>query len=432
MADSLSQLQKYRRSVCLCPALLHAKSRLPIGMRQTRIRRRRELLQRKSLQGAVVMILFMLLPLAAQGQDLSEDELQVTMNGYFDNFNVNIVYPSMSFTKRVSDSTTVNLRYLVDVISAASMRSHFDVDGVSSATPKEDGGGDDVPDEMRQEFGLGFTDLLKGGLIRGGSFSLNTIYSTEHDYTSFTLAGSFSYLMARKNTTLQLGVVRSWDTVAPQIRDWKRKKDVYTISLGVTQILSPRLISQLNYSHNQSNGMLSDAYQVVQIAQNGDVTNYEPVHPDARLRRALGLQMNYKAGSATGFNFGLRYYWDDWDVKSLTASVLWQRHLNPAMTVGLGLRHYRQSKAFFFKSEYLAPEQYMTVDTKLASGYSNDYQLTLTIRGGYWRLPVLASEKTQLNLRVNFYHRHSSTPDWHSRLKDLFAYLVSLGVRYKF
>ena len=123
-------------------------------------------------------------------QDLSTDELQVALNSYFDNFNVKIVYPSISLSKKISDSTAVNVRYLVDVISAASMKSHFEIDGVTSATSKEDGGGDNVPDEVRHELGLGFTDVPGGGLIKGGTLSLNSLYSGEHDYASMTVDGT--------------------------------------------------------------------------------------------------------------------------------------------------------------------------------------------------------------------------------------------------
>lgn len=365
-------------------------------------------------------------------QELGENELQATLNTYFDNYNVRIVYPAVSLTRRISDSTAINVRYLVDVISAASMRSHFEVDGVSSATPKEDGGGDSTPDEVRHEFGVGVSDLLAGGLLRGGALSLNALYSVEHDYRSVTLAGLFTYLMAKKNTTLQIGYVRSWDRVYPQIRDWVRAKNVYTWSLGVTQLLSPRLIAQLNLSYNRSTGQHADVYQVVQIIENDEVVNYEPVHPPLRQRRAAGLRANYKIGRVDALNGGLRYYWDDWGIRSLTVSLVYRRYLNPAMILGLGLRHYWQTRAFFFKPAYTAPEPYMSVDPKLDSGHSTDYELTLTVKGGHWPGLLLRSPNTELNFRFNFYHRHTASPDWHSRRTELFAYLFSTGIRYHF
>jgi len=369
---------------------------------------------------------------SAIAQDLPQDEVQVNLNSYFDNFNVQIYYPTVTLTKRFSDSSSVNLRYLVDVISAASMRSYFAVDGVTSATTKAEGGGDNHPDEVRQEAAIGFNELLQGGLLKGGSFSLNALYSREHDYSSFTLAGSFSYLLAKKNTTLQLGMVRSWDRSFPQIRTWTRRKEVYTPSFTLTQVLTPKLIAQLLFSYNRTSGYIGDPYQVVQVIDGGQVRNFETNVPDERVRKAVGGRLNYKLGQKSALNFAVRYYWDSWDVNSFTTSLLLQRHLSKAATLGLGYRNYLQKRAYFFRPQYAAPELYMTVDTKLDKGYSNDYEIKLTLNGGHYRLPVLSNPNVQLNVLMNLYHRHSETPDWHSRYQDLFAYIFSFGARYRF
>ncbi|MFQ5641108.1 MAG: hypothetical protein ACE5IR_24285, partial [bacterium] len=75
----------------------------------------------------------------------------------------------------------------------------------------------------------------------------------------------------------------------------------------------------------------------------------------------------------------------------------------------------------------------MTVDSKLDEGYSNEYQLKLSLNGGHLSaLPFLVHENVQYNIKFNFYHRHTVTPNWHNRSKDLFAYIMSLGVRYHF
>lgn len=381
----------------------------------------------------MLLCFLMLSATTGKSQDLPQDELQVNFNSYFDNFNVKIVYPTISVTKQIRDSSTVNVRYLVDVISAASMRSHFDVDGVTSATETEDGGGDDHPDEIRHEFGIGFNELLGGGIFKTGIASLNALYSKEHDYSSFTLAGTYTLLLAKKNTTLQFGIVKSWDKIFPQIRDWRRNKDVYTISANLTQILSKRLISQVILSYNEVSGFMSDPYQVVQIIESGQIINHEPRHPGLRIRKALGARLNYKTGRRAALHFSMRYYWDSWEVNSLTTSIMFQQHIGRAITLGVGLRNYFQDQAFFFKPRYAAPEKYMTVDTKLNELYSNEYQLKLSVNEGYFKnIPVLSDENVQVNFHLNFYHRHSATPDWHSRFKNLFAYIVSFGVRYRF
>ena len=379
-------------------------------------------------EGSVFLLLLSCFALPVAAQELPDDELQVTFNSYFDNFGVSIVYPTMSYTKRVGQSSSINARYLVDVISAASMRSHFIVDGVTSATEKEDGGGDDSPDEIRQEFGLGMSRLLDKGTL-----SVNGIYSTEHDYSSTTLATTYSYPFARKNTIIQVGLVRSWDKSFPQIRDWEKSKDIYTTSLNVTQVLNKRLIAQGILSYSYSKGLHSDPYQVVQIIEGVAVVNYEPVHPDRRNRKAIGVRMNYKFERKAALQMGVRLYWDDWDVTSFTTSMSLLNHLSEAATVGLGFRSYFQSAAYFFKEEYAQPEQYMTVDSKLDKGFSHELQFKLTLNGGHFkRLPLLSNRNTALNFKLNFYYRQTDSPNWHRRTKELFAYIMSLGIRHRF
>lgn len=380
-----------------------------------------------------VMMLWVSLPVFAQ--ELPPDEIQVNLSGYFDTFNVQIGYPSVTVTKKVTESTSVTGRYLVDVISAASMRSTFKVDGVTSATNKTSGGGDNTPDELRHELNAGITQILGDATL-----SLNGIYSTEHDYTSSTVAGHISYPLAKKNTTLQAGVVRSWDTVSPQIRTWQKNKDVLHLSSSISQILSPRLISQLNFSYIQYNGFLSDPYQVVQILAtdnrgNPVVRTYESVVPDSRRRQAIGTRTNYLLSDISALEAGYRYYWDDWDVNSHTISLAYNRYFhNRQVRLRWGIRSYFQSQASFFREHYTEPERYMTVDSKLNEQFSNEYQFNATFTDGF-RLPLLniplATEHQSFHFKLNVYHRHTATPDWHSRMLNMYALIINVGIRFE-
>ncbi len=366
-------------------------------------------------------------------QELPEDELQVTMNGYFDNFRVNIVYPSLSLSKQVGASTALNGRYLVDVISAASMKSAFQVDGISSATSKKTGGGDDTPDELRHEFGAGITQLLGDG-----SVSLNTLYSTEHDYTSLTLAASLSYPFAKKNTILQLGAVRSFDQVAPQTRSWERDKDVTTLSGGLTQVLSRDLLAQIDVWHSENEGLLSDAYQVVRIVDGNTLLSFEPVSPSTRSRDAAGLRLKYKVSTGASLQIGYRYYWDDWDINSHTLhGQLLQYILDGKATFGIGLRSYWQTAAYFFKPVYSEAEEFMAVDSKLNEAYSGELELQASFEGELFKDAgflhgLLYENSADLNVKLKFYLRHTVSADWHSRLETLYAYILSIGYRYRF
>ena len=383
------------------------------------------------ITGPLAALATLAFPAASPAPELPRDETQVTLNSYADNFGVIIVYPALSGSRRIGESTSLSGRYLVDAISAASIRMRFDVDGVTSATSSAGGGGDDGIDELRQEAGLGVTRLLGDATL-----TMNGLYSTEHDYRSGTLAGSLSRPFVRRNTELSLGFVRSWDRVSPQTRFWTKDKDVATVTADVTQTLTPWAIAQVELFYSQASGFLSDAYQVVTILDDADltVTGYEPRHPGERSRRAVGVRTSTKTSSTTSLQVGYRRYWDSWDVSSHTADVLLQKNLrDEKMTVGVRGRAYEQSRAYFFRPEYAAPERYMTVDSKLDSGRSQEIQLRLRVNSSLLPdVPGLGSEDVDLDVRLGYYHRRTSTEHWNSRRRDLHAYVTSVGMRYRF
>ncbi len=368
---------------------------------------------------------------SAVAQELPADELQVNVNTYFDNFRVNIVYPSVSFTKQIGGTTSLTARYLVDAISAASMKSLFRVDGITSATSRDAGGSDGLLDEVRHEFGAGVTQLVSRATV-----SVNGLYSTEHDYTSRTLAVSMSMPFALKNTVLQLGAVHSWDVVSPQNRTWDKDKRVLSLNAGVTQVLSKRTALQVDGSFSDMSGFLSDAYQVVTILGDGEVNTFEPIHPEQRTRRAVGVRVNQSLGESSAISVGYRYYWDNWDLTSNTANIRYSRRVAPGILAKIGVRGYFQSKAYFFEPAYSEPVVFMTVDSKLNSGYTYEVQFGATVSGdavsGVPVLNLLARDDVDLIVDLNLYKRHTDSADWHSRLKDLYAYMFSVGYRYRF
>ena len=360
-------------------------------------------------------------------QDLPQDELQVNVSGYFDSFDVSVVYPNISLTRRVSESTSLTGRYLVDMVTAASISDvqagqEEAVDAVTSASSR---GGAGLPsfDDVRHEVGLGLTQL-----VAERTLSLNGIYSRENDYSSATLAGTLTQSFAKKNTTLQLGFVQSWDKVFPVTKDWTRDKNVTTVSASLSQLLGKRLIAQVLYSYTRNTGHLSDAYKFVAI----DGESFDPVHPDRRIRQAASARINYRLGAKSAVQVGYRYYWDTWDVNSHTLSGLYQRHLSPAVTLGVGLRSYLQSRAFFFKPAYPEPETFITVDNKLDAGYSNELQFKLTLNGGKGRSFFLSDERLQYILGLNIYRRHTDSPDWYSGQTTLWAGYFNAGIRFRF
>ena len=360
--------------------------------------------------------------------ELPPDELQIQLNSYFDSFGVDVVYPTVSVTKRVSASTGVSGRVLVDAITAASIQSRFHVDGVTSATKTSHGGAGSGFDELRTEVGIGATELLGGQTL-----SLDVLHSREHDYISTTalVAGSFPF--AKRNTELRTSLARSWDEVFPKTRTWRKDKGVTTLSAGLTQVLHPKAIAQLDLSYSAMDGMLTDVYQVVTVVdpERQESHYYEPRHPDQRIRRAVGVRANWRATERSSVQIGYRRYWDSWSVESDTFHGLYRIHLlERRTTLGLGLRVYNQGRASFFEPSYDGPQTYMSVDSKLDSGHTVEYQVQGTFQGSLIG-GFLDDERIEITTHLNYYRRHTSTPDWHSRSRDLDAIVSGLGFRYR-
>ena len=389
-------------------------------------------------------------------QLLPANETQVSFSGYFDNFNVQVFYPSISVTKHVSGSTSFNVRYLVDMITAASIRnglpSRFKstattttkinktiVDAVTAASGRSSSGGGgsgegnliSLPtfDEVRHEFNLGFDQLIGNGIL-----TADGIYSTESDYTSSTLIGNFTQYFAENNTSVQLGIVRSWDKVFPKTVTWKKAKNVTTINANFSQVVSKSLILQLLSSYTDNNGLLSDNYQVVPIMINGTDSLFQPIHPDLRIRRAAAISLKYRLSSESSMQLGYRYYWDTWNLYANTYSANYERYLSKHVILGVGWRSNFQTQAFFFKPQYSAPEQYMTSDIKLDGGYSNELQLNLTLTGGDRQdyLPFLKDDRVQYIISLNFYSRHTNSPYWYNNKSNMFATNFNIGIRYRY
>lgn len=400
------------------------------------------------------VILFFILNLftVLSAQELPKDELQINISGYFDSFDVNVLYPSISLTSKVTETTSVNGRLLVDMITAASMRqgsgssdgeneiddsirrdsrSASKVDAVSAASARGGYGDDDGIrlDDIRNEYNIGISQLFAGNLI-----TLNGIYSSEQDYTSNTIAGTISRPFAMKNSTLQLGFVRSWDKIFPVTKDWTRSKDVVTYSANFSQLLNKDALVQILTSYTENNGYLADAYNQVGIDSLGTPVSYDPIHPQTRIRRAMAMQSKFRLNELSSMQVGYRYYWDNWDIDSHTFSVNYMRHLNSHIVLGLGWRTYLQNQAYFFKSNYVQPEVLMTSDIKLEKGYSNQLQLDLNINGGRRMdyLPFLTSEKVQYSFSLNIYQRHTQTGYWFNGLRNMIATNFNIGLRYRF
>jgi hypothetical protein len=373
----------------------------------------------------ITMIILVLIPFYAIAQQEQDNNVQVNFNSYFDNFRLNVIYPSINFSKSIDNNTSITGSYLVDAISSASMKMTFKVDGITSATANKQGGEDNTPDELRHQINLG---IVRN--ISGVSVSADGMYSTEHDYSSKTFAFNLSAPFAKKNTIFQLGFAGNWDKIFPQTRTWTKDRNTLTFNLGMTQILSKNIVSQFDFSFMNIDGYMLDGYQVVRIVNKYNLSVLEPIEPGKRVRKAMGMRTNFAVSKLSTLLLGYRYYWDTWDIKSHTLDAEFKTHITDNINISFNVRQYFQTKAYFFKETYSQSEEFMAVDSKLNSGYTNDVSVNLSYKGNKNnRIPFLNNEKLTYMAGFGFFHRHTDSPDWVIRLADLYAYLFSLGIK---
>jgi hypothetical protein len=145
----------------------------------------------------------------------------------------------------------------------------------------------------------------------------------------------------------------------------------------------------------------------------------------------LAVRTNIGISKLSTIEFGYRYYWDTWDVKSNTLEASFKSHLTDHLNISFDYEQYYQTQAYFFKPVYLQIEPFMGVDSKLNSGYSNDFTISINLKGNKSvQLPLFNNEKIIFTASVGFFHRHTDSPDWYSRMLELYAYLINFGFKF--
>lgn len=255
--------------------------------------------------------------------------------------------------------------------------------------------------------------------------------SNEYDYTSFGVSANVAHDFNKNNTTLSAGLAFAADDIDPvggapipfafmrgeEIESSKRgteSKDTTDLLLGISQVLSRRMVVQLNYSLSDSSGYLTDPYKILSVI---DPTTGEPVpgpdglyayryesRPDSRRKQSLFGKLKYRFESGT-LDASYRYMTDDWDVVSHTAELRYRWEMQASSYLEPHLRFYTQTAADFYRPAL--------VDVGPLPGYASaDYRLgefdAVTVGLKYGRTLANGNE---WNARLESYTTTGSGPD---------------------
>ncbi len=279
----------------------------------------------------------------------------------YDGGGVTVDGPSVLVRKNFKETVSVSGNYYVDNVSSAS------IDVITSGASEYT--------EERTEYSLAATYLYGKSLVSGGYTN-----SDESDYEANTYYFSVSQDFFGDLTNLTFGYSLGQDTVRQNGNaEFEEDIDRNNFRLGLSQILTPRLIAGLDYELITDEGYLNNPYRSYRhlsdpLDPGAGYQFAQEVYPATRTSDALALRLKYALPWRASTGGSYRYFTDDWGISAHTAQVSYTHVLYDDWTVDLKYRYYQQSEADFYSDLFLFPSQdekdYRARDKEL-SDFSN-------------------------------------------------------------
>lgn len=143
--------------------------------------------------------------------------------------------------------------------------------------------------------------------------------------------------------------------------------------------------------------------------------------PSKRTKIPVGMRANYFLGDNVVLRGFYRYYWDDWDMKSQTASLEVSYKLSPFISLAPSYRYYAQTAANFFNvyKAHSISEVFYSSDYDLSKFDSS--MIGLNARFSNLDKKFLVIQLQTLEVRYSYYKRSTG----------LDAHIVSLALTFK-
>lgn len=294
--------------------------------------------------------------------------------------------------------------------------------------------------------------------------------SQESDYTSLGASATLTRDTEDKLTTFSIGAALALDIIRPQGgapeplmppgsgtgrsdddegenrggRDddddgegtESESKTITDMVVGVTQVISPRMLTQLNYGLGFTQGYLNDPYKIISIVEpiTGETFAYRTEkRPDSRLRQTLFAKAVYHFTEDV-VHVSYRYYADDWGLRAHTTDLKYRLELGARHYLQPHLRYYHQGAADFFRHSLVgsvALPQYASADLRLAEMTS----YTVGLKYGF---PL--AKRHELSARVEHMRQqgnsHPSSAIGVQKAQDLYpqltVWMAQLGYSFEF
>lgn len=322
-----------------------------------------------------------------------------------------ILEPTVRVTRLYANGQSLSAQLGIDVMTGASPTGGTPSTSVQTVTAPSGTRHSIAPGDLPilpfedKRYSLDLEWQRPIGLTTSG---LSAHFSRETDYQSLGLSGQFSVDLRQRTTTLTFGAGGNHDGVRPFLppdsaliaeaegsdephtearQGPTHAKNVASVLVGVTQVLSRRWLGSVNLSRAFERGFLDEPYKVVStIDPAGNPDGSIPDRrPDRRDRSSVLANTAYHLKRDVAYAT-YRYYWDDWGVRSHTLDFKYRLDLDAKKFVQPHVRYYAQSAAEFYRYGVIhgppAPE-FVSSDLRLGPLRSSTVGATygFTLRG---------------------------------------------------
>jgi hypothetical protein len=279
---------------------------------------------------------------APRAVELPEDRADA-MYHYYDGGGTRASGPAFLVRKSLADKVSLSGGYYLDMVSNAS------IDVVTTASPYK---------ENRHEETLGLDYVYRDAAI-----TLSGSHSSEPDYIAKSFGIDVSQEVFGGLTTVALGYTRGWDKVGQKGIGFFDNAKHWRYRLGLTQVLTPRILMSANFEAVSDDGFLGSPYRVARVFG----AAVPERNPRTRTSRALMLRAIGDLGSRDALRAEYRYFWDTWDIKASTLEFGYSRYFGELWLGDAYLRYYTQGSALFYSDNAMEETTYVSRNRQLSS-----------------------------------------------------------------
>lgn len=304
------------------------------------------------------------------------------------------------------DSVSIlNISTLANVYSSAST-DNIDTN-VSSASSED----------LRLQMDVGYTKKIGAQQ----SYTLRASGSTESDYVSKSIGGSWSIDSNDRNRQFGIDVQAFFDHWVPIFPEELRgtdntliptnKRKSYSVGFNFSQVINKKLQVLFSTEIVYQRGLLSTPFHRVYF-QSEELPKIERL-PNEKLKFPLGLRVNYFLNDYIILRAYYRHYSDDFGVNAHTASLEVPIKVNSFFSVYPFYRWHTQTAAKYFSGykEHAISENFYTSDYDLSAidSYKVGLGIHYTPVWGIGRFKFLSKKKITvfkgIDLRIAKYAR---------------------------